>query len=155
MDTRVHGLVTAHKILPAQTHNKLSINLYAGRQPLLISLLAKYQLSNMKSGVCHTQAPNPSRNYECVTHAFGVTVPWFLAVAPGDMQEGGQGTDLLSNVFCHAPATRAARALVRGCISIMVLNSHRWLLPPFIQLNPFQSHLYFCPGEFANLIRCI
>ena len=58
------------------------------------------------------------------THVFGKLKPWFQAVAPGDAQEGGQGTDLLPSVFSHTPATRGAWALIGGCILITVLNSH-------------------------------
>lgn len=97
----------------------------------------------------------PSRNYKPVTHIFGKLIPWFQVVAPGDVQEGRQGTDLHPSVFCHAPATRGARTLIGTWISITVLNGHWWLLLPFTWRKPFSIHLYFYQGEFANLITCI
>lgn len=133
----LHGLVAAHKILPAQPHDELSITSYAGRQPLQISLLNRVirNLGFVALGI--TDAPKPRRNYKPVTHTFGKVIPWFQAAAPGDAQEGGQRTDLLPSVFCHTSARRGASALTGGCIPRTVLNGHWWLLLPFFWLNPF------------------
>lgn len=110
-------------------------------------------LGFVTSGLTH--APKSRRNYKPVTHAFGKPIPCFQAVAPGNAQEGGQGTDLLPSVFCHTSARRGARALIGGCILTTVLNGHWWLLLPFFWLNPVWIHLYFCQGELTNLIRCV
>lgn len=120
---------------------------------LLTSLLAKHQLSSEKSrGVCNEDSFRHQNQAGILNLPRGL---WKVALGA---KQGLQGTcrRVGKGQISPLPHTSTGR-----CRSI------NWRLHPCYNTEqpsatapihlakPFQTHFYFCQGEFTNLIRCI
>lgn len=129
----------------ALTHSLLSITFSAGRQPLLTSLFAKYQLGTKKSRGFALKTDSDTKTKQ-EFETYGVNF-WKLVLGA---RQWLQGTHRRVGKGQISPLPH------RGCKNI------NWRLhlcyisaAPVHLAKPFQTHLYFCQGEFTNLISCI
>lgn len=145
------GHFTAHEILQSWSTTCPSPSVQAD-SPCSPVCLQNTSWAVRNRGVLHwgrIQTPKPSRNAKPATWVLGGGT-WCQAGAPGDTQEGGQGTDVPT-------ATHQHREVQEHLLELQLRYSIEQPLAaaPIHLAKPFQAHFYFCQGEFTNLIRCI
>lgn len=137
----------------ALIHNVLSITSSAGSQPLLTSLLAKCQLSSKKSGGCALRTNSDTKikqEFWTGNLCFWKLVPSAKQWLQGTHRRVGKGQ------LSPPPHTSPGRwRSINWRLHLSYNIEHPSAAAPIHLAKPFQTHLYFCQGEFTNLIRCL
>lgn len=104
-------------------------------------------------GVVHwglTQTPKSSRNSKLATCAFGSWCP-----VPSSGSRGHTGGRARDRSPHHQHTSPGRWKSINWRLHLSYNIEHPSAAAPIHSAKPFQTHLYFCQGEFTNLIRCL